>query len=292
MLVDGAEIERLGGGHSGCLVGRIAAGVEHRQPDGAIERAGVEPLQPVVRWPAPAATVPLPEAVGPSMAMIMRSGLSRVGAVRESSVAPASGLTAAPRGGAGVTRWTQRLHPFDAEHFDVVIVGAGLSGIGAGYYLQRDCPGKSYRHPGKSRRHRRHLGPVPLSGHPLRQRHVHLGYAFKPWTEAKAIADGPSIKKYVNETAREYGIDQHIRFKHRVKRATWSIGEARWTVEAEHEGAAGALHLQVRADRAPAITITRRAICPSSRARTISRARSSIPSIGRKIWIMPASGWS
>jgi cation diffusion facilitator CzcD-associated flavoprotein CzcO len=64
-----------------------------------------------------------------------------------------------------------------------------------------------------------------------------LGYAFKPWKESKAIADGPSIKKYVNETAHEYGVFDHIRFKHKVMRASWSSEEARWTVEAEHNGA-------------------------------------------------------
>ncbi|MFX8090402.1 FAD-containing monooxygenase EthA, partial [Acinetobacter baumannii] len=60
-----------------------------------------------------------------------------------------------------------------------------------------------------------------------------LGYAFKPWTEAKAIADGPSILKYVSDTARDYGIDRHIRFGHHVKRAAWSTADARWTVEAD-----------------------------------------------------------
>ena len=65
-----------------------------------------------------------------------------------------------------------------------------------------------------------------------------LGYAFKPWTEQKSIADGPSIWNYVNETARENGIDKHIRFKHRVVRASWDSNDARWTVEAEHAGAA------------------------------------------------------
>jgi monooxygenase len=63
-----------------------------------------------------------------------------------------------------------------------------------------------------------------------------LGYAFKPWEEAKAIADGPSILKYVTDTAREYGIDSRIRYGHRVRRAAWSTPDARWTVEAEHEG--------------------------------------------------------
>ncbi|MGH8482147.1 MAG: flavin-containing monooxygenase, partial [Nevskiaceae bacterium] len=60
-----------------------------------------------------------------------------------------------------------------------------------------------------------------------------LGYSFRPWTEAKAIADGPDILKYVNDTAREYGVDRHIRYRHRVVRASWSSADAKWTVEAE-----------------------------------------------------------
>ena len=59
-----------------------------------------------------------------------------------------------------------------------------------------------------------------------------LGYSFKPWTQAKAIADGPSILDYVRETASEHGIDEQIRFHHRVVRAEWSTADARWTVEA------------------------------------------------------------
>jgi cation diffusion facilitator CzcD-associated flavoprotein CzcO len=62
-----------------------------------------------------------------------------------------------------------------------------------------------------------------------------LGYSFKPWTEAKAIADGPHILNYVRETAAENGIDRNIRFNHRVKRASWSSQDARWTVEAQRK---------------------------------------------------------
>jgi cation diffusion facilitator CzcD-associated flavoprotein CzcO len=119
------------------------------------------------------------------------------------------------------------------EHFDVVIVGAGLSGIGAGYHLQQKCPGKSY---------------VILEGRDciggtwdlFRYPGIRsdsdmftLGYSFKPWTDPKAIADGPSILNYVRETAAENGIDKKIRFRHRVKRASWSTPDARWTIEAE-----------------------------------------------------------
>lgn len=125
----------------------------------------------------------------------------------------------------------------DFESFDILIVGAGLSGIGAGYHLQRDCPGKSY----VILENRDAIGGTwDLFRYPgIRSDSdmFTLGYSFKPWTEAKAIADGPSIKKYVNETAREHGIDQRIRFKHKVTRVSWDSNEARWTVDAEHAGA-------------------------------------------------------
>ena len=80
-----------------------------------------------------------------------------------------------------------------SEHLDVLIVGAGLSGIGAAYHLQERCPGKSYAILEARDDDRRHLGPLPLPGHPLGLGHVHARLPFRPWTEAKAIADGPSI---------------------------------------------------------------------------------------------------
>jgi cation diffusion facilitator CzcD-associated flavoprotein CzcO len=123
------------------------------------------------------------------------------------------------------------------EHFDVLVVGAGLSGVGAGYHLQKNCPDKSY----VILENRDAIGGTwDLFRYPgIRSDSdmYTLGYNFKPWTNQKAIADGPAIWKYVNETARENGIDKHIRFKHRVTRASWSSEEARWTVEAEHAGA-------------------------------------------------------
>ncbi len=120
-----------------------------------------------------------------------------------------------------------------AEHFDVLVVGAGLSGIGAGYHLQTKCPGKSYL----ILEGRDCIGGTwDLFRYPgIRSDSdmFTLGYSFKPWTEAKAIADGPHILNYVRQTAAENGIDNKIRFRHRVKRATWSSPEARWTIEAE-----------------------------------------------------------
>ena len=122
------------------------------------------------------------------------------------------------------------------EHFDVVIVGAGLSGIGAGYHLQANCPDRSY----VILEGRDAIGGTwDLFRYPgIRSDSdmFTLGYAFKPWTQAKAIADGPSILNYVRETAREHGIDQHIRFNTQVKGASWSTEDAAWTVEVEKDG--------------------------------------------------------
>ena len=118
------------------------------------------------------------------------------------------------------------------EHFDVIIVGAGLSGIGAGYHLQQECPDRSY-----AILERRDAigGTWDLFRYPgiRSDSDMHtLGYSFKPWTDPKAIADGPSIRKYVRETATENGIHEKIRFGIQVKAASWSTPDSRWTVEA------------------------------------------------------------
>ena len=119
------------------------------------------------------------------------------------------------------------------EHFDVVIVGAGLSGIGAGCHLTMRCPGKTF----VLLEGREAIGGTwDLFRYPgIRSDSdmYTLGYSFRPWTEAKAIADGPAILRYVRETAAAYGVDRKIRFGHAVKRASWSSAEALWTVEAE-----------------------------------------------------------
>ena len=122
------------------------------------------------------------------------------------------------------------------EHFDVLIVGAGLSGIGAAYYLQQRCPSKSY----VILEGRGSIGGTwDLFRYPgIRSDSdmYTLGYSFRPWREAKAIADGPSILSYVRDTATEAGIEQHIRFDHHVKSAAWSTADARWTIVAEQDG--------------------------------------------------------
>jgi monooxygenase len=120
--------------------------------------------------------------------------------------------------------------------FDVLIVGAGLSGVGAACHLTMKCPGKSYA----VLEARGAIGGTwDLFRYPgIRSDSdmYTLGYIFRPWREAKAIADGSDIRAYVEETAAEHGVTPHIRFGHRVRRADWSSAAARWTVEAEHDG--------------------------------------------------------
>ncbi|HET6952729.1 MAG TPA: NAD(P)/FAD-dependent oxidoreductase [Acidimicrobiales bacterium] len=120
-----------------------------------------------------------------------------------------------------------------SEHLDVLVVGAGLSGIGAGHYLQAECPWASYA----ILEARDAIGGTwDLFRYPgIRSDSdmFTLGYSFRPWDDDHAIADGPSILRYIRETAAEEGIDRHIRFHHRIVRADWSTGEGRWHVVAE-----------------------------------------------------------
>ncbi|MEP7348773.1 MAG: NAD(P)/FAD-dependent oxidoreductase [Sphingorhabdus sp.] len=118
---------------------------------------------------------------------------------------------------------------------DVLIVGAGLSGIGAAAHLTMQCPDKSYA----IIEQRADMGGTwDLFRYPgiRSDSDMHtLGYRFKPWLHEKAIADGPAIHEYVHETAAEYGITPNIHFRHRVLSADWSNSDARWTVAAKRE---------------------------------------------------------
>ncbi len=119
------------------------------------------------------------------------------------------------------------------EHLDVLIVGAGLSGVGAACHVQRECPDKSYA----ILEARQTMGGTwDLFRYPgIRSDSdmFTLGYSFKPWTADKAIADGETIREYIHETARENGIEDHIRYGHRVLGAAWSSARSRWMVEVE-----------------------------------------------------------
>jgi cation diffusion facilitator CzcD-associated flavoprotein CzcO len=119
------------------------------------------------------------------------------------------------------------------QHVDVIVVGAGLSGIGAGCHLRMDCPRKSF----VILEGREAMGGTwDLFRYPGVRSDSDmytLGYRFRPWRDPKAIADGPAILSYIHETAAEYDVENTIRYNHRVQRASWSSDEARWTVDVE-----------------------------------------------------------
>ena len=118
------------------------------------------------------------------------------------------------------------------EHFDVLIMGAGLSGIDAACHLQKYCANKSYV---ILEQRERIGGTWDLFRYPGVRSDSDMftmGYSFRPWREPKAIAPGEDIRNYVTATAHDAGVDQHIRFRHRVERAAWSSQDATWTVKA------------------------------------------------------------
>lgn len=119
------------------------------------------------------------------------------------------------------------------EHFNVLIVGAGLSGVGAGARLSMDCPDKTFA---ILEGRERSGGTWDLFKYPGVRSDSDmftLGYRFRPWREQKSIADGSSILRYIRETANDYDLDKDIRYGHRVKHAEWVSEDSLWTVEAE-----------------------------------------------------------
>ncbi len=131
------------------------------------------------------------------------------------------------------------------ETLDVLIVGAGISGIGGAVHLSKNAPDRSFailegrdaiggtwdlfRYPGIRSDSDMHT----------------LGFSFKPWTHEKSIADAPSILDYLHETAREYGIEKSIRYNHRVNKIDWDSDTARWTVTVR-KGDAETVQMQCR----------------------------------------------
>ena len=181
-----------------------------------------------------------------------------------------------------------------SEHFDVLVVGAGISGIGAGYHLQTSCPDRTYA----ILEARDDIGGTwDLFRYPgIRSDSdmYTLGYSFKPWTNPKAIADGRSILEYLRETAREHGIDRHIRFGHRVTRASWSSPDARWTVEVERGEAKQTVraHLQLPLHVQRLLQLRRGLRAGVSRHRALRRPYRSPAASGPRTSTTRASAWS
>jgi monooxygenase len=172
-----------------------------------------------------------------------------------------------------------------SDAYDVLVVGAGLSGIAAGYHLQKQCPGRTYA----ILESREAMGGTwDLFRYPgIRSDSdmYTLGYSFQPWNGEKAIADGPSILEYIQKTARQYGIDRKIRFGHRVERASWSSDKSRWDVEAR------------RTDTGEVVRLTCRFLLMCSgyydyAGGYTSAVGSSIRRNGRTTSPTPASAWS
>ena len=119
------------------------------------------------------------------------------------------------------------------EHLEVIIIGAGLSGIGGACHFKTECPRKSFA----ILEARAAMGGTwDLFRYPGVRSDSDmytLGYRFRPWRDAKAIADGPAILNYIRDTAAEYGVDKAIRYNHRLRRASWSSDHARWTIDVE-----------------------------------------------------------
>ncbi len=126
-----------------------------------------------------------------------------------------------------------------AEHFDVLIIGAGLSGVDAGWHLNTYAPKKTY----VILENRERIGGTwDLFRYPgIRSDSdmLTMGYRFKPWTHPSAISPGDAIREYVTETAREAGVDRHIRFRHNVISAAWDSATARWTISATRRDDSG-----------------------------------------------------
>ena len=127
--------------------------------------------------------------------------------------------------------------PEEGGEFDVVIIGAGISGLGAAYRITERNPGTSYV---ILERREQIGGTWDLFRYPGVRSDSSiftLCFPYEPWTRKEGVADGAHIRKYLNTTAHKYGIDQHIRFNTHVRSADWDSSSDTWTVTAEHDGA-------------------------------------------------------
>ena len=120
-------------------------------------------------------------------------------------------------------------------HVDVLVIGAGLSGVGMACHIARQCSGLSYA---LVERRERLGGTWDLFRYPGIRSDSDMfsfGYKFRPWHALKVLADGPSIRQYIGETAREYGVDDHIHYGLQTRSANWDSAARRWTVESVNE---------------------------------------------------------
>ncbi|BDH58425.1 hypothetical protein MTP03_33640 [Tsukamurella sp. PLM1] len=178
------------------------------------------------------------------------------------------------------------------DDFDLVIIGAGIAGIGAAKYFTEAFPGKRIA----MLEGRANIGGTwDLFKYPgIRSDNgLHTyGYEFKPWTDPDAIAEAPKILNYLQETVDEYDLGELIRFEHSVQHASWSSADARWTLDVRTpEGRSRSP--RSGSSPAPATTATTRATPRTSRGARTSAATSSTRSTGPRTTTTPARrSWS
>ena len=180
--------------------------------------------------------------------------------------------------------------PSEAEYSDVLIIGAGISGIGAAYRIHEKNPTLSYT---LLERRGRIGGTWDLFRYPgIRSDSdiFTLSFPFEPWTRPENIADGPDIREYLTQTARKHGIDEHIRFNTRVVSADWDSATDTWTVQTERRRRAEDLPRPVPVLRHGLLQLRRALRAGLSRHRGVQGRAWCIPSSGRSRWITPARG--
>ena len=179
------------------------------------------------------------------------------------------------------------------ESVDVLIIGAGLAGIGGACQLRRQCPDRTFT---VLESRAVSGGTWDLFRYPGIRSDSDMytySYSFKPWRDKSTIADGHKILSYIREAAADYDVEQHIRYQHKVVAANWSDVDKRWHVTASARGHRREGHhkLSSLSSIAPAITTTSRAILQRLPAWTSSTAKSFTPSTGPRTWTIKTSAW-